>query len=263
MTDDRSSVDLLIPFCRHAEFSFNTHNSRGWFNYGCFCCGANAMAGTITALEVQQRNKERVNVYLDGEFAFGLSALEAARLHKGQYLIDAQIAALKAQDAVEVAYERAVKFLGYRPRSTAEVRRNLLDKDVDPTIIDEVIERLEGQGYVDDRAFAQYWINNRQQFKPLGARALRFELREKGVDTSIINEVLADFDANDAAYQAARDKASRFKGLDRRTFKEKLGSYLVRRGFNYDTARAAIDRLISEDEEGGAGILGPSDDTEE
>lgn len=217
------------------------------------------MAGTITALEIQRRNKERVNVYLDGTFAFGIPLLEAAALRKGQHLTDEQIAALKARDGSEQAYERAVKFLAYRPRSRAEVQRNLTEKEVDPATIEEVLARLESQGYVDDLSFARYWISNRQQFQPKGARALRFELREKGIASAIIEEVLAEFDANDAAYQAASDKARRLKDLDKRTFKEKLGSYLMRRGFNYDTAREVIDRLISEFEVTDTGARGAED----
>ncbi len=225
------------------------------------------MGGTITALEVQQHNKERVNVYLDGAFAFGLAVLEAARLRKGQYLTDSEIAALKAQDVVEQAYERAVRFLAQRPRSTSEIRRHLADKGVDKAAIEEAIARLEAQGYLDDRAFARYWLANRQQFRPRGTRALRFELREKGVPASVIDEVLADFDSGDAAYQAALDKARRFRGLDRRTFREKLGSYLTRRGFDYDTVRDVIDRLIREYEDEGSDVIAPSspdtDDIEE
>jgi regulatory protein len=225
------------------------------------------MGGTITALEVQQHNKERVNVYLDGAFAFGLAVLEAARLRKGQYLTDSEIAALKAQDVVEQAYERAVRFLAQRPRSTSEIRRHLADKGVDKAAIEEAIARLEVQGYLDDRAFARYWLANRQQFRPRGTRALRFELREKGVPASVIDEVLADFDSGDAAYQAALDKARRFRGLDRRTFREKLGSYLTRRGFDYETVRDVIDRLIREYEDEGSDVIAPSspdtDDIEE
>jgi regulatory protein len=225
------------------------------------------MGGTISALEVQQHNKERVNVYLDGAFAFGLAVLEAARLRKGQYLTDSEIAALKAQDVVEQAYERAVRFLAQRPRSTSEIRRHLAEKDVDKAAIEEAIARLEAQGYLDDKAFARYWLANRQQFRPRGTRALRFELREKGVPASVIDEVLADFDSSDAAYQAALDKARRFRGLDRRTFRDKLGSYLMRRGFDYDTVRDVIERLIREYEDEGSDVIAPSspdtDDIEE
>ncbi|MBX3084567.1 MAG: RecX family transcriptional regulator [Anaerolineae bacterium] len=200
----------------------------------------------ITALEVQKRNKERVNVYLDGEFAFGLGMVEAARLHKGQQLTESDIAALTTQDTVEQAYDRALRFLGARPRSSAEVRRSLAEKDTPPTMIDAVIARLEGQGYLDDVAFARMWVANRQQFKPRGSRALRFELREKGIATTIIDEVLAVFDAHEAAYQAAQDKARQLSKLDPRSFRDKLGAFLARRGFDYDAVREVTDRLLKE-----------------
>ena len=88
------------------------------------------MAGTISALRYQKRNKNRVNVYVDDQFAFGLAAIEAARLRVGQALSDDDIARLRRQDDVERAHERALNFLSYRPRSEAEVRRNLRKKDV-------------------------------------------------------------------------------------------------------------------------------------
>ncbi len=224
--------------------------------------GIGLMAGTITALEVQRNNKERVNVYLDGEFAFGLTMLDAARLRKGQQLTDAEIAALKSTDSLQQAYERAVRFLGQRPRSTAEVRHNLTDKEVDASVVEEVIARLEGQGYLDDAAFAHYWITNRQQFRPRGARALRFELREKGVPMPIIDEILAETDTTESAYQAALDKARRFRGLEKRAFREKLGAFLSRRGFDYDIVREVTDRLINEFEEENADAFAQND-TEE
>lgn len=204
------------------------------------------MAGTITALEVQKRNRERVNVYVDDEFAFGLPMVEAARLRKGQHLSDAEIASLKALDTVEQAYDRALHFLGQRPRSIAEIRRNLTEKDTPAVVVDEVIARLEARGYVDDLAFARYWIANRQQFRPRGILALRYELREKGVPDAIIDEALHELDSAQAAYAAARDKARRLRGLDKRTFRNKLNAHLARRGFDYDTVSQAVDRVIEE-----------------
>ncbi|MCI0353322.1 MAG: hypothetical protein L0Z53_28210, partial [Acidobacteriales bacterium] len=78
----------------------------------------------ITALEVQKKNKERVSVYLDGEYAFSLSLVEAARLRKGQALAEDDIHALQGQDEIGKAVDRAARFLAYRPRSVQEVRRN-------------------------------------------------------------------------------------------------------------------------------------------
>jgi regulatory protein len=203
----------------------------------------------ITALDLQKRNKERVNVYLNGEFAFGLNVLEAAGLAVGQLLSEKDIATLRSKDEVHQALERALHFLGPRPRSITEIRRQLAEKQIDEAVIDVVIERLRGLGYVDDLAFARFWLTNRQTFKPLGERALRFELREKGVPDEVIQAALAELapdesgGAVESAYRAARDKARRLRGQDLRTFRQKLTALLARRGFDYETAREAIDRL--------------------
>ncbi len=204
------------------------------------------MSGTVTALEVQKKNKERVSVYLDGEFAFGLTLIEAARLHKGQVLSDADIAAFKAGDSIAGAYERAVRFLGYRPRSTAEIRHHLADKETTADVIEMVIARLEEQGYLNDQDFARLWVKEREASHPLGARALRFELRQKGIAADVIEAVLADLDTSEAAYRAAQSSARRFASLDDRTFRNKLGAFLTRRGFDYDVTRSVIERLLEE-----------------
>jgi regulatory protein len=168
------------------------------------------MAGTITTLRYQKRNKNRVNVYLDDQFAFGLAAIEAARLRVGQALSDDDIARLRRQDDVERAHERALNFLSYRPRSEAEVRRNLRKKDVTDEAIEAVVERLTRAGMLDDREFARYWVENRLQFNPRGARALGHEMREKGVPVSIIDDTLAGFDEEPAARTAGTPRAHSF-----------------------------------------------------
>ncbi len=208
------------------------------------------MAGTITALVVQKRNKNRVNVYLDGEFAFGLAMIEALKLRKGQALGDDEIARLRALDEVEVAHEHALRFLSYRPRSAEEVRRALSgsQRQVSSVAVETVIERLERAGLIDDRAFARFWIENREQFAPRSARALRYELRQKGVPDDVIRAALEDVDEEEAAYRAGQSKARRYVRADEQTFRSKLGGYLTRRGFSYDTVRQALDRLWTEEE---------------
>ncbi|MBZ0304093.1 MAG: RecX family transcriptional regulator [Anaerolineae bacterium] len=200
----------------------------------------------ITALEIQQKNKERVNVYLDHEYAFSLDVMMAAALHKGQELTEAEIAVLKDQDAVSRAVDRAVRFLSYRPRSVAEIRRNLADKQIPDVVIDAAVERLKGLGYVDDGAFARYWVENRNTFKPLSPRALRYELREKGVANADINAALSDLDAQDAAYRAAQAQVRRYRSTSRMAFRNKLGPFLQRRGFGYDVIRDVVEQLIAE-----------------
>lgn len=201
------------------------------------------MPGTITALVVQQKNKERVNVYLDGKFAFGLAAIEAARLRRGQVLSDADIDRLRNADDVEKAREKALRYLASRPRSEWEVRQNLKKAGFEAESVDRAVERLKDVALIDDAAFARYWVDNRTQFNPRSAAALRLELRRKGVDRTVIEAVLKAIDLPDesAALQAALARADRYRQAPRPEFTQKLGAYLVRRGFDYATAREAVD----------------------
>lgn len=205
--------------------------------------------GEITLLEVQKRNKERVNVYLDGEYTFSLPIIEAAKLRKGQVLDEQEISELREIDSIARAVDRAVNFLSYRPRSIDEVRRNLEKKDIAESVIDLAIEQLIALGYVDDTAFARFWVENRSQFKPRGQRALRYELRQKGVNDAIISEVLGDVDDYNNAYKVAQTRIQRFKGTDIDTFRKKMGSFLQRRGFNYDTTKEVVNQIIEDSEE--------------
>ncbi len=200
------------------------------------------MPGTVTALVAQKKNPNRVNVYLDGKFAFGLAAIEAVRLRRGQVLTEADIERLRTADDVEKAREKALRFLSNRPRSEWEVRQNLLKAGYGDEAIDRVLERLRGVGLVDDAAFVRYWIDNRAQFRPKGEVALRQELRRKGVEREVIDTALEESEHADheAAIHAAIAKADRYRQLPREEFAQKLGAYLARRGFDYETVREAV-----------------------
>lgn len=203
-------------------------------------------AGTITGLELQKRNKERVNVFLDDEYAFSLSLIQAAALRKGQVLAAADIAALQEEDAVNSAVDRAARFLSYRPRSTQEIHQHLADKDMSEAVIEAALRRLERMGYLDDHAFARYWVENRDTFKPRSPRALRYELRQKGLTDSVIDEVLDEFDVEDAARRAAQSKVRRYRGATPTEFRSKIGAFLQRRGFSYDIVRDVVEQLVIE-----------------
>jgi len=206
------------------------------------------MAGKITALKVQARNKHRVNVYLDGAFAFGLAAIEAARLKIGQTLSETDVARLQGADEVEKTYERALKYLSYRPRTEAEIRRHLDRQAQSSAVMDEVLARLRRAGLVDDRAFGRFWVENRSQFRPKSGRLLKSELRQKGLTAEQAEAALAESHGGDAeaAYQAAAARAHRLAGLPQAEFFRKLQGFLARRGFGYETIRETIERVWRE-----------------
>jgi regulatory protein len=199
------------------------------------------MAGKITALKTQKKNRDRVSVYLDDRFAFGVPAIVAARLAPGQFLSDAEIASIREQGDIETAYHKVLDYLSYRPRSRAEVVTYLQKRGLAERQIEEIAERLERAGLLDDVAFAQFWVENRERFRPKGLRALRYELRNKGVSYEIIEQALAAVDVSASAYRSAAKKARQVEHLDQRAFHRKIVEYLARRGFDYEVAREVAE----------------------
>lgn len=200
---------------------------------------ATPKSGTISMLQVQKRNKERVNVFLDGEYAFAVGMSVALTLKKGQLLSTAETDALKQDGETDLAYQRALRYLGMRPRSNAEIVTYLKRKEYDEAIVDVVVRRLHERGYLDDDAFARFWVDNRNRFRPRGAQALRYELRQKGVERATIDATLEDQDEDGAAWTAAEPKIGRWSGLEKREFEQKLMAFLARRGFRFDVCRRA------------------------
>jgi regulatory protein len=200
------------------------------------------MVGEITALKYQKKNRNRVSVFLDGRFAFGIPAIVAAGLRKGQFLSEAEIESLQDKGSIETALNRTLNYLSYRPRSRAEVVAYLQKRGNSEEQIEVTTDRLERAGLLDDEAFALYWVENRERFRPRGARALRYELRAKGIAESLIDQALASIDVSASAHRAASRKAQQLSHLDQSTFKRKLIEYLARRGFEYGVAQEVAER---------------------
>jgi regulatory protein len=205
------------------------------------------MAGTVTGLVVQKRNPKRVNVYVDGAYAFplDLSVVMKRGLKSGQPLSDEEIEYLTAADDVEKAYNRALNLLSYRPRSVAEVQRNLQRKKVAFETIEAVVARLTQSRMLDDAAFARFWVENRTAFSPRSGRLMSYELRQKGVAGGDIEVALPSEDG-DSAKEAAMRRARSLASLDYETFRKKLLPYLQRRGFGYETASEAVESAWQE-----------------
>ena len=212
------------------------------------------MVQRITAIKPQQKNPQRVNVYLDGEFAFGLASIVAAWLKVGQDLSEEKIANLKTEDESEVTYQKALHFLSYRPRSSAEVRQNLSKHKISEALIEETLNRLQRAGLINDETFARAWVENRNTFRPSGKPALRMELRRKGLSNEIVQSVL-DTQVNEEAlaFGAARKYALRLAGLEWPEFRQKLGGFLARRGFSYNAIAPVVSEVWKETQTADAG----------
>jgi regulatory protein len=204
------------------------------------------MQHKITAISPQKRNPNRVNISLDGEFAFGLAKIVAAWLQIGQELSEEKIARLKQEDAAEAAYQHALSFLSYRVRTEDEIRRHLEEKGATPQLVDGALERLRQARLVDDARFAESWVENRSEFRPRGKRALAYEMKQKGLDADTIEKSLEVIDESELAYRAGSKKIRSLQELERKEFQTRLYRYLAQRGFTYETIAEVSSRLWTE-----------------
>lgn len=205
----------------------------------------------VTALQPQRNNPERINVFIDGRFLLGVHALlvHEMGLAVDQDITPAQLEQLRSEEALQKAVDQALNFLSFRPRSRTEIRQYLRRKNTPPELIEAVFARLDRLELINDRDFASFWIENRDQFNPRGAQALKHELRAKGVTREVVDELVDNESDEERALQAGRKKAASLltqQGMDYTTFYRRLGSYLQRRGFQFDTIRQTTKTLWEE-----------------
>jgi len=200
----------------------------------------------ITALQPQKRDPQRVNIHLDGEYAFSLARIVAVWLKVGQELSDEKIASLQTEDARERAYQQAMLFLSYRARSESEIRQNLRKHEIPEDVIEQTLERLRENQLANDDKFARAWVENRNTFRPRSRRALSVELRQKGISDEAAQSALAGLDEEALAYEAGLKKAHRLQVLEWSEFRKKLSEFLARRGFPYSVIAPTVSRIWNE-----------------
>jgi regulatory protein len=202
----------------------------------------------ITALRKEGGRGKRVKVFLDGKSAFSLEAEVAAKEHLqvGEELSTAQIEALGRSDGFQRCFNAAVHYLGYRPRSEAEMRERLYRRGFRDESVEAVITKLKEKGLLDDVSFAQFWKDNREMFSPRSQRLTKLELRRKGIANNIIEQITGAVNDEDSAYRAASGKAGRLLLSDYQSFRRRLGGYLRRRGFDYEVINHTVERMWRE-----------------
>jgi regulatory protein len=198
----------------------------------------------VTGIVVQKRNPERVSIYLDGEFAFGLSSIVAAWLNNGQKLTEAKIQELREKDGFEVAYQSALRLLNYRERTKKEISQKLFEKGYTSTQVEQVLDRLVNSGLVEDARFAQMWVENRNEFHPRSQRLMQLEMRQKGIDDEVIIRALGNSEDDlELATRAAKKQLRKYSHLEWQDFRQKLGAFLLRRGFSYGTVAPVVSSM--------------------
>lgn len=228
--------------------------------------------GKITSIEYQKINAERLNIYLDEEYAFSVAEIVAAEHHlkEGLTLTPEDVAAMQEADMYNLQLSAALNFISMRPRSVAEVRtrlkRNYPEAPREAT--ERVIVRLQELKYLNDADFVRFWIENRNNSAPRGRHLLRQELMQKGVAKDLIDTALETYldaapetssfaDEEDSpsevrtveeqqALELARKKATSYAAEDWAGFYRKLGGLLLRRGYDYSITNRVIKTVWGE-----------------
>ena len=204
--------------------------------------------GTITAVEKQKRGR-RANVFVDGEYALSLrlDVLQAAGLVAGGELTEARRREVEADDQRLGAVEAALRLLAMGPRSEHDLRQRLSRRrGFRREAVDHALRRMKELGYLNDGAFARFWVESRQAATPRSKRALAFELGRKGVPREQLDAALDGVSDAEAAYEAAQRRVRVLRGVDHQTFERRLGAFLNSRGFGYGIARSTIQRCWAE-----------------
>jgi len=198
----------------------------------------------VTAIQ-KQRREGRINLYLDGRFALGLTldAIAAAGLRVGDEIDDDALRSLRRDAAGADALAAAMRLLSYRPRSEVELRQRLARRGAPADLVDGAISRLRELGLVDDTAFARTWVESRSRLSPRSRRLLRRELQAKGIDGEAAREALGPLDDEDAALRAGERRAATMRELPYPEFRRRLGEFLRRRGFDAATVLRTVERL--------------------
>lgn len=207
---------------------------------------------TITALRPRGAKGTSFTVELsNGESPRLRAETVASRgLNVGDTINVTDILAWQHDDSNRQAVEAGLNFISFRPRSSKEVDAHLRRKSFAATARDHAIHRLRELGYLDDAAFARFWVESRETHRPKGQRALAWELRQKGIADAIIEDVLARYSSDETALAraAARKRAATMATADCDEFRRKLGTFLARRGFNYEVVEQVVDDLWEERE---------------
>ena len=195
-----------------------------------------------------QKTRSRVNIYLDGKFAFALplEALAKRGLKVGQELTERQIENLIFKSEFQKLLGKALRFISLRPRSEKEIKdylgKKLPNQHAAASLVGRILTQLKKLGLLDDSAFVAWWLEQRSIFLPRGKIALKMELRQKGINREIIDKALGQIDEIPLAQKATAKKMKTYGKLKPLEFRQKMGAFLSRRGFSWETIKSVVDR---------------------
>lgn len=205
----------------------------------------------ITKIEPQKRNLKRVSVYIDGDFAFGVG-MEVAYtcdLKEGKEIDSKFVESVIKKEEQFRANNYALSLLSFRARSEKEIRDRMLQKGYELSVIENTVQYLKEQRYVNDREFAEAFIKDKAELSHYGRNRIKTELLKKGIPKEMIDELIEATIQTDTEYETARELAeSKMKSYqkDKKDSQyRKLSGYLLRKGYSYDIVSRVVKELIN------------------
>lgn len=194
----------------------------------------------ITAIKSQVKREGRYSIFVDDKYAFSLSAegLLDAHLVTGQELSQVDVTDYKRLSQEDKAYNLALAYVARRMRSEGELRDYFRRKQYAPELAEQLLIKLRRLRFVDDAEFARRWVENRRRLKATSTKKLRLELRQKKVNSEVVQTVLAEDETDE--HQLLRDLVEKKRRITRYQDDQKLMMYLARQGFTYDDIKAAL-----------------------
>lgn len=205
-------------------------------------------SGKITKIAAQKKSKNRLSIFLDDAFAFGLDVSVVAKfnLKKGDVLTQDEIANILLNEESKRIKENAFRYLAGRAHSEQELRTKLKQKGFEKALVEEVISELKQAKFIDDVEFAFSYARKRMMHKPMGEKLLRQELWQKGIDEKIIDrvvrEIYSEKTQDEVALNLMEKRKSRYKDLDEKEQKKRLYNFLLRRGFDWEVVNEVMEK---------------------
>ncbi len=207
--------------------------------------------GTVTQLVASKRKPERINVFVDGEFAVQvhIDIISRYRVTKGMHLTDETAALLLSDKRRQRIRQLAFAYVSFKPRTERQIRDRLAKKEYAEDEIDEAIEFCREFGLVDDEAFARMYVRDALTLRSLSPSRLRADLVRKGVKREIADEaVRSSFSQDDVSRIALEAAIKKQRAVAYRTPEKQRAaviSFLQRRGFAWDVIRAVMARVFA------------------
>jgi regulatory protein len=201
--------------------------------------------GKITKINQQKKKKNRVNIYIDGEFSLSLYKDTAIKYHlyENKELTPTEISSIKKFEEITEAKEKARNYISYRERSKKEIKDYLINKGIREEVAEKVLADFEEASLIDDQRFATVWIKDRNKNNPKGNFALKMELKDKGIEEEQIESLLLSIDEKENALKVF-EKAIKKYGRNKNS-KKKIFQYLKRRGFKTRTILEVLQEQLS------------------